>query len=54
MQLQLEDLLYQTKAIQSAVDVFKGQSKNLPNRPFLSPINTTDITSNQCLLSLEQ
>jgi type III restriction enzyme len=54
MQLQLEELLYQQKAIQSAVDVFKGQSKNLPNRPLLSPINTTDITPNQCLLSLEQ
>lgn len=54
MQLQLEDLLYQSKAIQSAVDLFKVQSKNVSECPLLSSINTADITPNQCLLSLEQ
>jgi type III restriction enzyme len=54
MQLQLEDLLYQNKAIQSAVELFKGQSKNVSERPLLSQTNTTDITPNQCLPSLEQ
>jgi type III restriction enzyme len=54
MQLQLEDLLYQNKAIQSAVELFKGQSRNVSERPLLSQSNTADITPNQCLLSLEQ
>ena len=54
MQLQLEDLLYQNKAIQSAVELFKGQSKNVSERPLLSQSNTSDLTPNQCLLSLEQ
>jgi len=54
MQLQLEDLLYQNKAIKSAVELFKGQSKNVSERPLLSQSNTPDITPNQCLLSLEQ
>ena len=54
MQLQLEDLLYQNKAIQSAVALFKGQNRNVSERPLLSPINTTDITPNLCLLSPEQ
>ncbi len=54
MQLQLEDLLYQNKAIQSAVELFKGQNKNVSERPLLSSINTADISPNQCLLSPEQ
>jgi type III restriction enzyme len=58
MQLQLEDLLYQNKAIQSAVELFKGQSKNVSERTLLSQSNANanaiDITPNQCLLSPEQ
>lgn len=54
MQLQLEDLLYQNKAIQSAVQLFKGQSRNVSERPLLSQINANDIAQNQCLLSLDQ
>ncbi|WP_340121535.1 hypothetical protein [Methylobacter svalbardensis] len=54
MQLQLEDLLYQNKAIQSAVELFKGQSKNVSERPLLSQTNASDIAPNLCLLSPEQ
>lgn len=54
MQLQLEDLLYQNKAIQSAVQIFKGQSRNVTERTLLSQSNAIDITPNQCLLSPEQ
>jgi hypothetical protein len=54
MQLQLEDLLYQNKAIKSAVQLFKGQSRNVSERPLLSQINANDIAQNQCLLSQEQ
>jgi len=54
MQLQLEDLLYQSKAIQSAVQLFNGQSRNVSERTLLSQANAIDITPNQCLLSPEQ
>jgi type III restriction enzyme len=54
MQLQLEDLLYQNNAIQSAVQLFKGQSKNVSERTLLSQSNAIVITPNQCLLSPEQ
>jgi hypothetical protein len=46
MQLQLEDLLYQNKAIKSAVQLFKGQSRNVSERPLLSQINANDIAQN--------
>lgn len=49
MQLQLEDIPYQQRAIDAAVSVFNGQCVRLAERPLL-----TEIHANACDLSDEQ